>query len=559
MRWLLPWIVAMVMALPAFGGVTGRVSAIGFQSFIRAEEWVPLVVQTTSDEPAAHTYDLQVVQNDLDGDEVVYTRPGITVNPGTQTFRTSFRPETVNGGLPASGSDTAADLAKRLRVFLYDPATGKRAVRLGVAGALPQAMESSQAGQSAGQKLILIVGRSPNVNEFAPGTNRVLGLAETCYFVRVDPRRLPDVAVAYGGVDAVVWTDADTSSRNLEPAQLRALRQYVQGGGTLVVIQQSDPKQTAAFDDLLPVRVSNTVEWTSPEPLRPILQPPGQPSPLTAGTRRADPWRSARPPFRMADAQVADVTTVVESWATWPDGRRTPFIARRLFGLGCVAWIAEDISDPALASVDFGWPRLWEQLLDWRNPELMLTGVETAARVDQHKARFASDATRELGASFVRGINLTGLTAAKISVAFVFFIGYWILAGPGSYLVLAARKRTAASWFVYGAIAAAATLLTILIAQLVLRGSPQVKHVSLVRVRPDEPARILSRFGLYLPKDTRAAVALPAAADVLPVTLTPFSEPDHASNTVNPRDTAYAVPVTTGSDETTVELLIPFR
>ena len=332
MRW--PWtfviaaVLSAVLATSAPAAVTGRVSAIGFQSFIRAGEWIPLVVSTTSDEPAPHAYDLQVVQTDLDGDEVVYTRTGLTINPGTQTFRTYFRPETVNGGLPASGTDTAADLAKRLRIFLFDPNTGKRAVRVGVAGALPQAMESGQLSGNVGQKLILIVGRSPSTIEFAPGRDRVIGLAEQSYFVQIDPARLPESALAYAAVDAVVWTDADTA--RLAPAQLRALRQYVQIGGLLAVVQNADFARTAKFEDILPVARTASAEWNDSEPLRSILTPRGEPLPADANGRKIDPWRLSQPPYRMADATPLDAITIVDAWTRWPDGHRSPPLRRRL-------------------------------------------------------------------------------------------------------------------------------------------------------------------------------------------------------------------------------------
>lgn len=561
MRWLWTFVLVAVLASAAHAGVTGRVSAIGFQSFIRADDWVPLVVQTTSDEPAARTFDLQVVQNDQDGDEVVYTRPGITVNPGTQTFRTRFRPETLNGGLPASGTDAASDLVKRLRVFLFDPATGKRAVRVGVAGALPQAMGSGQLSGPVGQKLILVVGRSPNFSEFVPARNRLIGQAEACYFVQVDPNRLPDSALAYGAVDAVVWTDADTSARGLDASQLRALRHYVQGGGLLAVVHHADARRTDGLKDLLPVKVRDSVEWSRAEPLRSILQPPGESVPGGIDAGQTDAWRGSRPPYRMADAEPVDATTIVDEWVRWPDGRRTPYIARRLYGLGCVAWIAQDIADPSLTAVNFGWPRLWQRLLDCRDVDLAFAAAESAATIELAKARYAADTPRDIGASFVREIEPVGLTVTKISVAFVFFVGYWLVAGPGSYLVLASRRRTSLSWLVYGAIAAGATALTVLIAQGVLRGPPQVRHISLVRVPAGggEPARVRSRIGIYLPKDTRAAVALAASPEFPPAALTPLgTDPRYSRTGVNLRDSSYDVPLDAG-DDASVELAIPFR
>ena len=547
----------MAMALPAFAGVTGRVTSIGFQSFIRSDEWVPIVVQTISDEPAPHTFDLQVVQTDLDGDEVVYTRAGLTVNPGTQTFRTYFRPETVNGGLPASGSGTGSEFGKRLRVFLFDPATGKRTVRVGVSGSVPQALETQPMPTAVGQKLILVVGRSPNLSEFDPGRERLLGLAEQCYFVRVDPLRLPENALAYGAVDAVVWTDADAA--RLAPNQLRALRQYVQLGGTLVVIQNADLSRVAKFEDLLPVKLESSSEWTTAEPLKSILTPRNTPVPRNRAGQPMDSWQFAAPPYRMASAQPVDELTMVDTWNYWPDGRRTPLIARRLFGLGCVAWLAEDISDTSLATIDFGWPRLWERLMDWRDLDLTFTATEPSANLDKVKAKFATDSTRDIGASYYKGMDPPGLTAAKLSIAFVFFVVYWALAGPVSYLVLVARRKVTMSWFVYGAVAAGATALTVLISQVVLRGSPQLKHISVVRVRDGaaDSARVMSQVGVYLPKDKRAAVAMPQSPELPPAAITPYGG-DPRDN-VSPRDYPYLVPVGADTDQSAVDVDIYFR
>lgn len=557
MRWLLAFLAAIVLTAPAFAGVSGRVSSIGFQSFIRNDEWVPIVVQTTSDEPAPHTFDLQVVQTDLDGDEVVYTRPGLTINPGTQTFRTFFRPETINGGLPASGSEAASEFGKRLRVFLFDPATGKRTVRLGVSGAAPQALESAPMPTNIGQKLLLVVGRSPNVSEFDPGRERLMGLAELCYFVRVDPNRLPENALAYGAVDAVVWTDADAAKLSLP--QQTAIRQFVQRGGTLVIIQTADASRLTAFDDLLPVKRVSTTTWEEREPLHSILTPPGQPLPLDRTGRIADTWESATPPFRMADAQAVDELTIVDAWTTWPDKHTSPLIARRLFGLGCVAWLAQDISDPSLAAVDFGWPRLWERLLDWRDSDLTFADTVPAAAADRTKLKFQIDNNRDLAASFLAGLEPTGLSATKLTIAFAFFVVYWLLAGPVSYFVLAAKRRVTMSWFVYGAIAAVAAALTVLIAQVVLRGSPQVKHLSMVRVRNDLPdlARVVSRLGIYLPKDTRAEVSIPQPADAPPAGVTPFG--GDPRNNVSPRDSSYSITLSGEVDQASVSVGIPFR
>ena len=564
MRGWWAWIVVcgltLGIAASSPAAVTARIGSIGFGSFIRPDQWVPLTVQIDCPPDAtAHAYDLQVVQTDIDGDEVVYTRAGITVNPGQQTFRTYFLPESIDGGLPASGSESAGDVGKRLRVFLYDPATGRRAVRAAVGGQLPQALETGQLTTNTGQKLMLVVGRSPNLNEFNPLTNKLIGLAEPVYFIQIDPNRLPETALAYAAIDGVVWTDADTA--RLSGPQTAALRNYVEGGGTLAVVQNADPARAAKLADLLPVTVNSSEPWPSNEPLQSIVTPRGTDRPQTPDHVPLDPFRAARPPFRMARAE-ATPDAIVDAWTDWPDGTHTPLIARRLFGTGCVAWLAEDVSDPALAVVDFGWPRLWGRLLDWHDADVRFAAAETPKTVERLKQRYANDgASRDLGASFVTGTNLEGKTATLLTLAFVFFIGYWVIAGPGAFLYLAAKKRATANWFVYGAVAAAATALTIVIAQVVLRGGPQDKHVSLVRARGDaDAARVLSRVGVYLPKDERAELSIPHVPNGPAVSVTPLAlDPHFAPGSVNPRDSSYAVPVDLEADATAAQITVPFR
>lgn len=555
MRRLIACLVLWVWAASAYGGVSGRVSSIGFQAYIRAEQWVPLTVSIDSDEPAAHTFDLRVVQSDLDGDDVIYVRPGITVNPGQQTFRAYFRPETANGGLPASGTADAAELAKRLRVFLYDPAT-KSSTRLGVAGAAPQGLEIGSLASGAGQKLILVVGRPPSLIEFGPG--RIVGLAETCVFVQIDPRRLPDSALAYAAADAIIWTDADAG--RLDVQQRKAIRDYVYGGGTLAVVQNADAVLTAPFADLLPVTLEPAAEWTSPEPLRSLLMPRNAPRPRDASGSVYNPWGRATGPFRLTAAAPVNENVVIDTWATWPDGRRTPYIARRLFGSGCVAWLAQDVTDPTLVTVNFGWPRLWERVFDWRDTELFLMSTATGNEAERQKQKYDVQLARDLGASFVSGMDVKGRTVALVSLSFVFFIGYWALAGPLSYVVLAARKRTQLSWLTFGAIAVVATALTLGISALVLRGDAKLSHVSLVRLRGGEPARVMSNFGVYLPKDKRVEIALPQTPGGPPVSLTPFGvHPDLNKREATPRDSSYEVPIIADAESGTAAIVVPFR
>lgn len=556
----------LLLTSSLWAGVIGKVESIGFGSYVRPDCWVPLIIQTSSDEDGPREFDLQIVQLDQDGDEAVYTREKITVNPGSQSFWTYFKPEPVNGGIPARGATNAPDLAKRIRIFLADPDSKKRLVQVATAGNLPQALEFGDYAITQGQKLIVVVGRAPTLREYdqtpiAGKLPPVLGMMELPMFVRSDVKHLPENAIAYESVDAVVWTDAEIDK--MSPAQMRALRQFVTGGGRLVVIQNAEIARFAQLDEFLPVKIEGVQEWNSQEPLKSILMPLGATPPRDPRdrTKFIDPFKNVRGPYRMAKA-TALPDAVVDSWVTWPDKTKTPLIARRLYGLGSVSWVAQDITDPSVAAAEHGWPRFWERVFGWKNDEQVFTStLFDLAETERRTEPYLGGGAKEIGRSYLEGTDLTGKTAALISLAFVFFIGYWLIAGPGSYLFLAARRRTSNSWFVYGAIAVAATALTMLISQLVLRGDAQIRHLTLVRVRCDDasPATVMSRFGIYIPQDTRAPVTLTKRDTSMPATVTPLVLDPRPERKATPRDSSYEVPILSEDAETEVGIRVPFR
>jgi len=577
LRWA-GFILCLLMTLRAGAAVTGRVDSIGFDAVVRPDCWVPLVIQTTSDETAPVEYDLHVVQYDLDGDEVLYSRDRITINPGTQNFWTYFKPEPVNGGIPATGSATATDLSKRLRIFLVDPNTGRRMVQVSTTGKLPQALEFGDNANNLAQKLILVIGRRPNLREFDPSSKRVIGRGEQTFFVRTEARKLPDNVIGYQSVDAVVWTDADPST--LDASQWRALRAYVSAGGRLAIVQNAELQRFTRFADMLPVVTQDVTEVSTPYTLRAIIMPAQVPrdisvTPVDDKGIPYDPFRSAAGPYRITRA-TALADAYVSDWMTWPDKTRTPYIARRLFGCGVVSWLAQDVTDPGLTSIDSGWPRLWDKVFDFNNDGQVLTNTILTDRArERFTQRFQSGGMRDMGASYIDGTNLESKTTALVSLVFAFFVVYWIVAGPGAYLVLAAKKRTPLSWFIFAATAVLATGFTVVVARFVLGGAAQVRHVSLIRMRTDDPqsAHVKARMGVYIPRNVRASIAFTtseaesrdnnSSSDGVITTgvITPLVlDPRYTPTEVNPRDSRYTVPVPAdGATLEAAEVNVPFR
>ena len=564
-------ILILLLITHAQAAVSGKVETLGFGSFIRPDTWTPLLVQIQSDETEARAYALQVVQLDLDGDEVIYTRR-VTVNPGTQSVWTYFKPQPSNEGLPASGTANPSDLNKVLRVYLATEDGNKRLSQIDVGKTLPQALETGtweaiSMGQRtirSGQKLVLIVGDLPNLREFSPTAPQMEGASELMVPIGVPLNRLPDSPLGYEAVDAIIWTTAD--SGRLSAEQFRAIRQYVRGGGTLVCVQSSEPGTLARFDDMLPVAINGTDDW-SPNLAKTTFADILLGDLPTFGEREEpiNPLAGVPMPLRLGLATPKDDAVV----AAWEYGQepanpspRRPLIARHLYGLGSVAWSAINVADPALTRIGIGWPNYWQRVFGQKQ-DLRLRSQMTPKQRDEIAKDYDSRTARDIGATFTQGMNLSSRTSALVSIAFVVFIGYWAVAGPLAYLVLAARKQTQLSWLVYGATSILAVVLTLGVVRLMLGGAPELRHVSLVRAwcgAGEGPARVQSRVGIYLPQDRAAApVALAAGDGSFPDTLTPLViNPRFDKRQTNPRDSRYDVPIITDEEGPTT-LGIPFR
>src|SRR5690606_390052 len=95
----------------------------------------------------------------------------------------------------------------------------------------------------------------------------------------------------------------------------------------------------------------------------------------------------------------------------------------------------------------------------------------------------------------------------------------------------------------------------------VLRGDPEVRHVSIVRLAPAEPAVIHSRIGLYIPDDGRQEIEL---ADTLAGSLsyiTPYSmHPQHIGTPIEfTAVMTYEVPIPDAARLQAPRIEVPFR
>jgi hypothetical protein len=493
-----------------------------------------MLIKLTPTTGSPFTGRIEVVQDDLDKDEVIFTRQiTLTGNnpngpPLDQRFWMYFIPQPNRTDREVIEDNlNPVDLTGLIKVRLCSE-NGKELAKLPVTQTV-RLLESyrtggGMSGAPRGQKAVLSIFSRNRID--ALEYLSYVGLNEEVAFQGIPesqiPYALPDDVRGYDAIDAIVWGDADPFV--LTPDQLTAIEAFVRRGGKLVVSQDTNTNQWqrngAKFPLLMPVTVKGVEERDDVSTLRSLARV-NPDSPDYVDRDRVRTWDALKGPFKYAAAEPGP-GSVVARWqvdkAGKPlldaAGKPKPYVVRRGVGSGCVTWVAQDLGDKQLTGdrvTTTGWPHVWDELFDWPNEPTL--NAKTPAGQDNPKlAPYAAGTTWEVGRAYLKLMEIPSTSAALIGIAVLFFIVYWVAAGPGSYFVLLRRNKASLSWFTFGAIAIGGTFLTIGIVKLVLRGPPQLQHFSVVRAAPGEPAIVRSEFGLYIPRDGNQRIELKDAA-----------------------------------------------
>jgi hypothetical protein len=550
----------------ALAQAKGFVESVGFENNYRPDCWTSMVINLTPETSESGTYLIQVHQEDLDRDRPIFTRTitltGASEGGGAkqQKFRMYFIPQPTDGGLPDArdAGSNLKDLQDRLKVTLCT-ASGKWICDLPITATVMNADPKLGAWDvRRGNKLILCVGNGSTKPAYRDNTtaSQLLGVMEDVTMVTVQPRDLPENVIGYDAIDAIVWFNADPAElRAGGDERFRAVQEYVRRGGRLVICQHSDWQRTLEFGELLPVTIDAMRDKNELEPLRSLAQIKNRT--VERAADEIDPWQRIRGPFKIAHAQ-ANVGTLVDEWVFWDAAKKdfSPYIARKPYGMGSVTWVAQDLGDPYITSrTKTGWPEVWDRVFDWKNDPYAVP-----PKGDDRAVQFYGPGSGvDIGFSLTRGMDLDSKTAWLVTLAIVFFIAYWLLAGPGVFAYLVGKRKTELSWFMFGASAVAATLVTLLIVQLVLRGPPIMKHFSVIKVAPNQPAVVTSRIGLYIPRDGYERIELKDATANNVSTISAFPwNPTFGLKAPDMQGPEYVVPVVEAATSDLPHVRVPY-
>src|SRR3954471_611864 len=220
MRVLLAGLLLLSITGAAFAqDAEGEVESIGFGGAYRPNCWTAMKLRLRPKVGETRTYKIAIVQEDLDRDRVLYTRP-FTLNGNPPGGRIEehvwvyFMPQPRD--LKIQGN--AGEFTNLIRIFLCKE-DGKQLLQIPIVPgtSLPRSLDDrmdTYFGPAKGTRLVLLVGGS-NSQPLTQIYDKAVALNEDVELFRIAPGELPGDVKGFAAVDAIVWMGSD-------PAELRA-------------------------------------------------------------------------------------------------------------------------------------------------------------------------------------------------------------------------------------------------------------------------------------------------------------------------------------------------
>lgn len=317
----------------------------------------------------------------------------------------------------------------------------------------------------ASDRLVVIASDPPDAFNFIGDVRTLNGNATMLAQLRLD--QFPDRTAGLDMVDVIVFNSVDTSA--LTPSQLNAIKQWVVGGGHLILAGGPNAALVlAGLTDIAPGRPGQALVSTSAAALEELA------APFSLAPLASAPTQTVSV-VRLQPTQP-NVRTLVGS-------RETPLILRREIGRGLLDQLA---FDPALAP-----------LRDWPGRAALFTALLGG------RMNMAND-LGWIGEGTAATFAASALSAASPPSALVlggFFALYVIIIGPLNFLILRRVRRLDWAWVTVPLVVVAFTLLGLLTGFRLRGNNPHVHRLSVtlgdVSVRD---ARAFSVYGLFSPR-----------------------------------------------------------
>ena len=394
----------------------------------------------------------------------------------------------VSGAIVANGSDgqvrRAVDLPagarKQLALYVH-PEAFIRTLKVTFVGSDGNALASGDAQVQvleSGVSQVAVIGDSASILRSQLAARAAPGLPQP---LALSPADLPERPEPLAGLATVVWAG---DSGSLTEPQRRSLERWIAGGGNLVVLGGPDwQARTAAFTDILPVSGLAARDGASLADLARFAGNAALPTGATATIASGAPRDGA---IALADLPAAS--------------GGGPLLTAISHGGGRVTFLGADLaSDP---------------LRGWRGAPLLLGRLVPDNRL---ALQFTGGAPVDLEFGAMLGQALSNIPALEVPPAellVLVIVGYILLIGPISYIVLRRRDRRDLAWVT-------APLLVLIFSAgtygigWTLKGSQViVNEVDIIRVAAGgDAASVQSYAGVFSP--SRSSYDLTVRADAL--------------------------------------------
>lgn len=310
----------------------------------------------------------------------------------------------------------------------------------------------------------------------------------------LSPEQLPDQSHGLAAYSILAWTDPPPARLGLERA--RALREWIQGGGHLVVCLPrvgqtwTDEVNNPLFDLTPAVRVDRREDASLTDSWR-LLVRRDERAGITPGPVVPIPTKQVVQVLQPLPDRASDATVVLAL------ANGDPVVVRRSVGLGAVTFIGIDLASPSMASAGLPDPDVfWNRVLGVRGESLGSSEIRDL----QGQSLYQSGETITLDRGISAEIAKTGRSAVGVLLGFVVFGIYWIVAGPGGFGVLKWKGLTRLAWPAFLATAVAFTAIAWGGARLLRSRSAESAHLSIIQHVYGQPTqRARTWFSLLLP------------------------------------------------------------
>jgi hypothetical protein len=403
----------------------------------------------------------------------------------------------VNDGEPTEGHLTAETRSGLMRRFVEMPAGARKAVTLYVQpeafqrritvryeepnGVVEAVVEVRILEQTSGQAAVIGDGAGNIRPQIAAADD---GRPEPLSLTVGD---LPERPEALEGLSGLVWA-ADSSG--LSDAQRRGLNRWVADGGDLVVVGGADwQARTAAFADLLPVENLSALDSV--------------PQAAVAAWAGVD-----EPAAETATVATGPLHPEGHALVTAEDG--SVLVSMRQMGAGRVILLGSDLATEAHR----GWagaPSLWSRLLP-------------ATAAFEQFGGFGGREEAENAMSQALG-NVPSLEVPPAELLLAVIVGYILLIGPISYVVLRRLDRRELAWITAPLLVVLFTACSYGIGNTLKGGEVIVNQISLIRSSTaGATATVEAYAGIFSPN--RESFDLMVEADALMAQLRPANVPN---------------------------------